>query len=171
MRAATFQCETLTADAMREAEPLLRAHWAEVAHYDDIPLDPDVAVYVATQNAGALRYYTIRDTADGSLLGYAVFFVRAHPHYRTTRYAAQDVIFLHAGARGLIGLKFLKWCDAQLQAEGVTVVTQHVKAAHDFGPILLRNGYEVVDIIYAKRLDVARVIDAATSAAYTVEQS
>jgi hypothetical protein len=52
-----------------------------------------------------------------------------------------------------MGGRFIKWCDEQLRAEGVAVVYHHIKAAHNFGPMLERFGYELVDLIYSRRLN------------------
>lgn len=166
--AVRFACEPLTESLWNEALPLLHKHWEEIAHYSDIPLDPDRPVYEASQDAGILRVFTARDdsTDDASyvsdatftrrvkpLLGYAIFFVRPSPHYKGSVQAAQDVLYLDKSVRGGTGYKFIAWCDDQLRAEGVQAVYHHVKAAHDFGKLLERQGYELVDKIFAKRLD------------------
>ena len=51
------------------------------------------------------------------------------------------------------GERFIRYCDEQLRAQGVQAVYHHVKAKQSFGPTLTRQGYELVDLIYAKRLD------------------
>lgn len=149
--ATTVQREPLTDALWDEAMPLLEAHWREIAHFPDIPLDPDRAVYAACEAAGILRCFTVR--SDGALAGYALFTVRRNPHYRSSMQASQDVIYIAPTARGGAGYRFIRWCDEQLAAEGIQVVYHHIKAAHNFGPMLERMGYELVDLIYAKRLD------------------
>jgi lysylphosphatidylglycerol synthetase-like protein (DUF2156 family) len=52
-----------------------------------------------------------------------------------------------------LGAAFIDWCDQQLRAEGVQVVSHHVKLAHDFGPTLARLGYEHVEAMWQRRLD------------------
>lgn len=154
---ARFAVEPLTAALWDEAWPLLVEHWREIAHYPDIPLSPDQATYTASAAAGIVRVFTAR-TPSGALVGYALFFVRPNPHYAESLQAAQDVIYLHPSMRGFNGIKFLRYCDEQLQAEGVQVVYQHVKvrAGQDFGPILERMGYERIDAIYGRRLDIPK---------------
>jgi GNAT superfamily N-acetyltransferase len=135
-----------------DAAPLLRRHWEEIAHYQDIPLDVDEGAYAAIEGAGQLRCFGAR--LDGELVGYAAYFVRHNAHYRASLQATQDVLFVapeHRKSR--IGWKLIKFADDALRAEGVQVVLQHSKVAHDIGPILKRQGYEAVDTIYAKRLD------------------
>lgn len=139
-------------DLWAEITPLLEVHHREIAHYPDIPLDPDVERYNAAEDAGMLRCYTAR--VGERLVGYATFFLNNNLHYKSSLQAAQDVIFVLPEYRcGRIGISLIKYCDAALRAEGVQATYQHVKAAHNFGPLLERMGYELVDLIYAKRLD------------------
>jgi len=149
----TFGLELLT-ELWSEIDPLLVAHYEELARFKDIPLAPDKAAYATVENIGMLRTYTVRD--DGVLVGYAIFFLRQALHYSTSLQASQDVLFISPAHRGRkTGLEFLTWCDEQLRVEGVQVVYHHVKVdpALDFGPLLIRLGYEQIDAIYGKRLD------------------
>lgn len=138
-------------DVLYQALPLLYLHWKEIAHYDDIKLDPQTYEYLELEKKGALRCYTARLDSD-ELVGYAVFFLRYNLHYRSSFQALQDVIFIHPEHRGE-GAKFIMWCDEQLKKENVQVVYHHIKSKHNFGPLLERMDYELVDLIYAKRLD------------------
>lgn len=151
VRTKAFQRERAI-DLWPEIMPLLEKHWHEIAHYADIKLEPDVKAYNWADDFGALRCFTAR--VGETLVGYAIYFVRPNLHYTSSLQASQDVLFLLPEYRGkLIGAQFIAWCDAQLQAEGVQVVTQHVKAEHNFGPLLERMGYQLVDLIYSRRLD------------------
>ena len=132
-----------------EIRPLLVEHWREIAHYQDIELDPDWEFYRA---AKTVRVFTARD--GGRLVGYGVFFVGPNKHYRRSIQAVQDLLFILPEYRGrTVGPRLVKYCDEQLRAEGAQVVYHHVKCAHDFGPLLAHLGYERVEGIYAKRLD------------------
>lgn len=146
-----FQRENLL-EIVDEIGPLLHKHWREVAHYQDIELDPDWEGYARAEAAGGLRTFTVRE--NGQLVGYAIFFVRHNLHYKQSLQASQDVIFLdpaHRGAR--YGAALISFADGQLRSEGVQAVYHHVKAAHNFGPLLESQGYHLVDLIYARRLD------------------
>lgn len=133
-----------------EGVKLLNKHYKEVAHYQDIPLDPDHETYLKIESLGNLRVFTCRDIAG--LIGYAVFFIKKNMHYQSSLQGIQDIIFIEKESRGF-GAKFIKWCDDQLRDEGVQVVYHHVKTAQNFGPMLERQGYELIDLIYGKRLD------------------
>lgn len=146
-----FQAESVEA-VLEEIKPLLVKHWEEVSFYKDIALDPDYESYLKMDELGVLRVYTARDE-DNVLMGYAVFFVRANPHYRQSLQAVQDIIFIDPEKRGF-GVKFILWTEQQLKAEGVQVVFQHIKTNTPKTIDLFRRlDYENIDIILGKRLD------------------
>lgn len=159
-----FARETLTDEVFTEALPLLQAHFREVGHFQDIPLDVDRGMYYTAQENGAVRCFTAREARPNPvagptkglwfLVGYALFFVRSNPHYSGSVQAVEDVIYLDPIVRGGTGAKFIRWQDEQLAGEGIQVVMRHVKEAHDYGKLLERQGYEPVDRLFAKRLDV-----------------
>ena len=149
-----FQREELSATLLEELSPLFHAHYKEIAHYQDIELDPDLGTYMKVAAAGGLRLFTAREPELGQLVGYAVFFLRHNLHYSQSLQATQDILFLHPSFRkSLRGFTFIRFCDDELRKEKVQVVYHHVKEKHNFGPMLERQGYELVDVIYAKRLD------------------
>lgn len=138
-------------DVIAEIKPLIEKHYLEIAHFQDIPLVPDYQAYMNAEDNGALRVFTVR-SEDGLMIGYAIFFVRLNIHYSTSLQASQDILFVDPDHRGT-GAKFILWCDQQLKDEGVQAVYHHVKEAHNFGPMLERMGYQLVDLIYTRRLD------------------
>jgi len=135
-----------------EVRMLLQKHWEEVAlNKDRITLDIDEAFYDAMENAGALRIYTVREA--GHLLGYAVFFVKPHPHYRTKIWAVSDIIWMERRLRtrrdifsriwrklrhivrpqlvcATVGARFIAFIEASLREEGVAVMHTHSKVEH-----------------------------------------
>jgi hypothetical protein len=135
---------------IEDITPLLRQHFKEISHYQDILLNPDFDHYLEAEKFGALRCYTAR--ANDSLIGYCIFFIKNNPHYKSSKQAIQDVLYVDPRERGF-GMKFISWCDSELKKEGVQVVYHHVKMAHDFGPALEKQGYEFIEKIYGKRLD------------------
>lgn len=152
MRGIYYQREA-PGRAVEEALPLFEQHYQEIARYHDIALAPDLEAYSAIEAAGNLRVFSVRDA--GRLVGYVVFFVKHHLHYRDSLVASQDVLFLLPEYRkGMTGARLIKFADERLKAEGVQLVTQHVKTYADFGPLLERMGYEKVETTYMRRLDV-----------------
>ena len=147
-----FSQEILSHDLIVEMIPLLYKHYKEIAHYQDIELDPDYEQYLKIQELGMIRVFTARDEINSSLIGYSVFFVRNNLHYKNSKQAVQDILFLHPERRG-VGGKLIDFADTMLTSEGVQVVYHHVKKEHNFGKLLERKRYELIDLIYGKRLD------------------
>lgn len=148
-----FARETVCAEFLEEMRPLLERHYHEIAHYQDIKLEPNFAKYIDMDRAGNLRVFTARDE-ERKLIGYGVFFVTHNMHYQGSLQASQDIIFIEKSTRGRgMGRDFINWCDFQLRNEGVQVVYHHVKQKHNFGPMLETLGYQLVDLIYGRRLD------------------
>lgn len=140
-------------DLWGEIIPLLIEHKAEIAHYPDIELDPDVAAYNACEDVDLLRCYTAR--MNGALIGYACFFVKRNMHYRRSLQALQDVLFVSKPHRhGRVGYKLIRFAESSLQLERVQVIFQHIKVNTPETIALFRKmDYEPVDVIMAKRLD------------------
>lgn len=145
----TVQREAI-ADCLPELQPLLQMHWREIAHFQDIPLDPDYEFYRTTP---VTRCFNARRD-DGRLIGYVIFFVARNKHYMGSVQATQDILFVDPQERGGVGRQLLRESEAQLKAEGVQVVYHHQKLSHPvLGDLLRSEGYEPVEVIWAKRLD------------------
>lgn len=134
---------------IREARPLFEAHWREVGNdRHRVPLHVDYARYAQMERDGGLAAWTARDD-EGVLVGYNVFFVHRHPHYASTVYAQNDVIYLDPDRRlGSAGVRLIKTALDGLKLMGVQKVLFHVKLGHDFGPVLERLGLRPVETIH-----------------------
>jgi hypothetical protein len=149
----TFQRESYTPTLIEEIAPLLYAHWKEIATYRDIELKPQWDTYMAHEQQGYLRIYTVRHL--GRLVGYSVYVVAKNLHYADSLQANNDIVYLAPELRGkFLGMRFLKWCDASLKADGVQSVILHIKKAHDWGSMAERLGYFAEETIYRRRLDL-----------------
>jgi hypothetical protein len=148
--AVTFSCERV-ADVWPEIYPLFEKHWQEIGEYKDIPLDPDFETYKKIDEMGMIRVYTAREGA--TLIGYCVFFINPNLHYKNTKQALQDVMFIQKDKRGF-GKKFMVWCDEQLMADGVDVIHRYMSKDNDFGVLLERIGYEFMALIYSRRTKI-----------------
>lgn len=158
-RVVTFAAEPLTLGLWQEAERLLKAHWREVAHWKDIPLEPDLATYSAAAEQGIIRVFTVRaDSATisyvprGRLVGYALFFVKPNPHYKSSLQAVNDVIYLDPKARGITGVRFVKYIVDQLDEEGIEVSYFHLKVVKNHEKLMLSLGYEPIDQIWGRKV-------------------
>ncbi len=152
---------------------MIKLHYKEIARHQDIPLDPDWDKYRALEEADVLRCYTViagehdpnDDTHDirvaalnderiHPLIGYTFFIIGSNMHYQGSRQAVEDVLYLHPDHRGTsTGIRLIKYSDEQLKEDGCQLEHRHVKSDHNHGVLLERLGYDLVDLIYQRRLD------------------
>ena len=137
-------------DVIDEIKPLLVLHWAEIAvRQERIKLNPDWPKYEALEAQGALRIFTAREL--GQLVGYFVTIVGPGLHYKDHLFAENDVIFLKSSHRkGLTGVKLMKFAEACLRQDGVSVLQINTKTHQAFDPILKRLGFECFERNYSK---------------------
>lgn len=147
-----FAIEPYSEKLVQEMRPLWDLHNAEIPQLG-LAIDPDIRVYAQSAKAGALRIYTARFGSgwQSTLVGYQVFFVMRHPHRAYNLEANQDMIWLDPEVRkGMVGTKFIRWADGALRDEGVKVIHRQISAQKDFGYLLERRGYRLMDLTYAK---------------------
>lgn len=140
------------ADVIGDIKPLLELHWQEIASFKDrVPFDPDYERYQAIEEAGALLIIAAR--RHGLLVGYSIFFLGPHPHYKSTIFAANDIVFLLPGERsGGLGVRLFKESERIAFERGARFISWHIKPINDFSPLLARLGYSHHEIIMAKPL-------------------
>lgn len=147
-----FQCEPV-GTLWSELLPLASDHWREVRWDGDTEADLDCARYEAAEAAGTYRILTAR-LADGTLIGYAGFWINHSTQLRTRLEASQDCIYVRPMSRdGGLGFAIIRAADRLLADLGVAVVYHHVRtASRNFGPVLRRLGYAPIETTYARRL-------------------
>lgn len=145
----TFSVESFSAaaDSMRH---LFAQHWQEIANYkDEIPLDIDYEQYRTLEDRGALFFLAARKANE--LIGYSIFFLARHPHYKSTLMAMNDVIYITPSERkGRTGIRLIKESELRLKRLGVQKISWHLKPSHDFSAILKRMGYMHEEIMLGK---------------------
>lgn len=135
-----------------EDRKLCQRHWEEIAHNKEkIKLDPDWERYDEMGKRGVLHLTTAR--RDGVLVGYVIYFLVYHVHYRKSLTAIADVLYLVPEERfGRTGIRLLEQSEASLKGMGVQRVVQNVKVDHDWSPILTRLGYKPFERLFSKLL-------------------
>lgn len=135
-----------------EIKPILPEHWAELAVHKDIPLDPDYGFYERASMAGMLLFMTVRKA--GALIGYAIWVVKAHPHYQRHTWALNDIVWLHPEHRGeKTGKALVAFWEGSLRVRGVAVVHVDTKIVAPQLLYLLKGcGYDVTGVALEKRL-------------------
>lgn len=146
-----FAVEQFTQERVDEVIPITIKHWIEVGR-KDIRFLPNFPEYIAGEREGIIRFFTVRRA--GVLVGYSVFIVRHHQHYSTEMFAVQDVMFLDKTAReGMVGYKFVKFCNDELERAGVDVIVVGVNLKRDYGVLLERIGYEPTGVLFERRVN------------------
>jgi GNAT superfamily N-acetyltransferase len=131
-----------------EARPLLRRHWEEIAKNKELlKLNPDMEMY--DRIGENLLLITARN--DGALVGYFVWFLIKHPHYRHVSVAEEDLHFLLPEyRRGLTGYKLMKAaCTAAFDC-GANLLVSREKIGHEHPAIMKRLGFVPTDIVYTR---------------------
>jgi hypothetical protein len=131
-----------------EATPLLVEHWNEIAKNKHLMrLNPDEGVYGELADQKKLLLVTARD--GGKLVGYFLWFLVAHTHYKHVLVAEEDLHFLLPEyRRGLAGYQFLKAaCTAALE-HGAELLVMREKIGHEHPAILQRLKFVATDIVY-----------------------
>lgn len=137
-------------DVYPETLPLAIQHYHEIAwNKEKIPLDVDVEKYTLLDEQGILFCFSARD--QGNLIGYAFFIVAPHPHYKSTVFASNDVIFIKKQYRGRrLGEDFISFCTNDLVAFGVQVMAIRIKDCLDWSSLAESIGFESVESTYLK---------------------
>jgi GNAT superfamily N-acetyltransferase len=139
--------ECFNSDKFRQ---LILSNWTETG-IKGMALDPAWPQYKSMAEAGLLRIYVAKDEAN-EIVGYSVYFVTEHLHYKTVKHALSDMIYIRPTRRGF-GKNFIAWIDEQLKNEGVVAVYRHATMKNNFRVLLERMGYAAQETLYIKRLD------------------
>lgn len=137
------------ATCWEEAQPLLSSHWAEVIG-KGAP-DPDLALLQVLEQANALRLFTLRDA--GALVGYAIFVVTVSTHQAGRTLALCDGIYISPAHRSYRAVRRLwRFAEGCLFEDGVREIRANSSVGSSLGSLLLRFGYNPVEIAHSKVL-------------------
>ena len=147
----TFQKEPLEKfqSFIDEAVLLLKEHYEELAERTDvIELDPDVEKYQKLLEMNILEVHTARD--DGNLVGYALWMVMNHLHYKKSVTASSDILYIHPNYRkGIFGYKFVKWTTEEVKKRSPQRILFHMKPHLDYGHLVERLGGHFFEKTYS----------------------
>jgi hypothetical protein len=132
-----------------EAQELFKQHYEEIAERTDvIKFDPNIERYGQLYDLGVIEVHTARD--DGKLVGYSVWMIFPHMHYKSSMTASSDILYIHPDYRkGLMGFGFLRWTIEEIKKRNPQRILLHVKPFIDYGPILERLGAKYFEKTYS----------------------
>jgi predicted acetyltransferase len=147
----TFSREPF-AEVSRDSLEFLENNYDETGQFQDVvPLDVDWDGMFYYESKGALYSFALR--LDGKMIGYAIFLITPTLHAKSTMHAISDVIFIAKEYRqGLVGIKFIEFCEEHVKAAGVKVVHLVMKADPRLVRVLERSGHRVFEVTYMKVL-------------------
>ena len=134
---------------------LIEQHWDEVVR-DERPLDPYWEMYRSTETIGNLICFCAKQ--GGEVVGYTVFFLQPDIHSRNVILASNNTVFLKKECRsGGGGLKFIKYCDAELEKLRINRIAWHMTPYVDFSGVLTHLGYRQFATIYIRDIGAKNV--------------
>jgi GNAT superfamily N-acetyltransferase len=99
-----------------------------------------------------LRCITVRE--DNALIGYAIFIVQPHLHYKSCKTAFEDIYFLKKEYRkGRLGIRLFQFAQDELKKEGVNRIIVHTKIHMDNSRLFEYLGYKLTDKLFTKILE------------------
>jgi GNAT superfamily N-acetyltransferase len=135
-------------DELKLLTPLL---YDELCVTKDFPLAPDWDQYERLLKADMLRCVTCR--AGDELIGYVVFIVHPHLHYKTCKTAFEDMHFIRKDHRkGRVGIRLFKYAEEMLKAIGVNRIIVHTKVHLDNSKLFEYLDYKNTDKLFTKVL-------------------
>jgi len=148
---ATYQTED-PAEFIEALKGVLPEHYDELCVTKDFPLMPDYEAYGRLHVAGMLRCITVRE--DNELIGYALFIVHPHLHYKSCITAFEDIYFLKKEHRkGRVGIRLFQFAEDVLKKEGVHRIIMHTKIHMDNTRLFEYLGYKLTDKLFTKILE------------------
>jgi hypothetical protein len=141
---------------IEELKGILPEHYDELCVTKDFPLMPDYEAYGRLCVAGMLKCITCR--IDGALVGYAIFIVQPHLHYKSCKTAFEDIYFLKKEFRkGRTGIRLFKQAESILKQDGVARIIMHTKIHMDNSRLFEYLGYKLTDKLFTKILSTEPV--------------
>ena len=135
-------------DALKE---IIKDHYEELSVTKTFPLDPDWEAYKTILDSGKLRFVTCKE--DGKLIGYIIFFMMPHLHYKTCLTAFEDIYFLKKEYRkGRVGLKMFQFAEKLLKEQGVQRILYNTKVHSDNSSLFEYLGFTLIDKVFTKLL-------------------
>lgn len=135
-------------------ESLIKQHWLEIANYkDEVPLEPRWEDIASLERQGRIYILTLR--RDSVLIGYSMFVINIHLHYKSLkRIATNDILFVAPTERDIkLGYMLIVQSEKCMKALGMDKITWHMKPGKSFAPLLKKiGGYKHEEEIYGKLL-------------------
>jgi len=130
---------------------IIDEHYEELSVTKEYPLDPDFDAYKALWDMGRLKFISCKD--NGKLVGYIIFFVAPHIHYKSCLTAQEDIYYLKKEYRkGRVGIRMFQFAEKVLKDQAVNRVIYNTKIHQDNSSLFEYLGYKLIDKVFTKML-------------------
>lgn len=135
-------------DVYEEAKPLMHLHWQEIARNKALmTLNPDLEKY--ERALPSLLLVTAR--AETRLVGYFLWILILHSHYKHVPVAEEDLHYLLPEyRRGLTGYLFVKAACREAFGHGAQLLVMREKIGHEHPAMMKRLGFVPTDVVYTR---------------------
>ena len=136
---------------LQALEPMFPEHYDELCVTKEFPLEPDYDAYRRLADAGQLVCIVVMDGLE--VVGYIVFIVQPHLHYKSCLTAFEDIYYLKPEYRkGTIGIRMFKYAEKVLESVKVNRIIMHTKIHMDNSKLFEYLGYKNSDKLFTKIL-------------------
>ena len=136
---------------LQALEVMFPAHYDELCVTKEFPLDPDYDAYRKIADSGNLVCVVCMD--DNEVVGYIVFIVQPHLHYKSCLTAFEDIYYVKPEYRkGRIGIRLFQYAEKVLKSAGVNRIIMHTKIHLDNSRLFEYLEYKHSDKLYTKIL-------------------
>ena len=146
----TYQEEAYS-DCIDELKAIYPEHYEELSVTKSFELEMDYEAYDKIDSVGALKVVTCRE--DGKLIGYIIYSVCPHLHYKSCITAFEDIYFVSTTHRkGRMGIKLFQYAEKVLKELGINRIIYATKVHLDNSKLFEYLGYTHTDKLYTKLL-------------------
>lgn len=137
-------------------ERLLERHWDEIAKFKEITvIKPDLTRYQRADEEGRFIGLVAECSCHHGpeVIGYSANFLGQNLHYSDVRFAQNDVLYvMPEHRRSTAGARLMAETIRLAKSKGAQLMLWHAKENTALNALLPRHGYEVMDVIWAKRI-------------------
>ena len=144
----TYKIKTVE-ECFDDVEKLLQSHYEELSVTKQYKLNPDYEVY--RQNSNRIKVVVCED--DDVIVGYIVFFVSPHLHYKDCLMAVEDIYYLKPEYRkGSTGIKMFRFAEVYLKSVGVNMIKYSTKVHLDNSKLFEYLDYAFTENVFIKMI-------------------
>lgn len=146
----TYQEEAYS-KCIDELKAIYPEHYEELAVEKSVPLEPDYETYFLLEKLGKISLITCRK--DNELIGYILFFINTHMHYKSCTVAHEDIYYLKKSYRqGRIGIKLFQYAEQAMREKKIDRIIFGTKVYLDNSKLFEYLGYRFYEKLYTKLL-------------------